>query len=220
MPSGPQTLEKFGRETRRGFRVWADRESSVCKVRTEGRENAEWLRSYLCSNLPGLKVTEPLQIDDTPLYRFDVTWTDQAPPWRIQKVLIECPKITLMRVFPVRIAEKPHYVVQAYNLAAWIEDQGDETWWRVDGDPLLMGRLESPCPPEEIAEELRRINRPLLVSDPGEAGAGEEVISQELSRLVDSEELGVPALYLSWRDGSTDWLLIQDEPADVPTDIV
>jgi len=33
-----------------------------------------------------------------------------------------------------------------------------------------------------------------------------------LSRLVDSNEFGVRALYLSWQGGLTDWLLIEDEP--------
>jgi hypothetical protein len=114
----------------------------------------------------------------------------------------------------LRIADGPYYLVQARNLAAWIEDQGEEIWWRVDGDPLLMGRLMFPCPPDELAEELRKINRPLLVSDPNGAGHGEEVLPDELSRLVEREELGVPVLYLSWQGDSNDWLLIEDEPLD------
>ena len=118
----------------------------------------------------------------------------------------------------VRIAESPHYLVQAFNLASWIEDQGDETWWRVDGDPLLMSRVAFPCPADELASELRRIDKPLLVADPNDAGTGEELVPDELSRLVESEEFGVPALYLSWRDGSTDWLLIEDEPMSDSTD--
>jgi hypothetical protein len=91
----------------------------------------------------------------------------------------------------MRIVDGPHYLVQAGHLASWIEAQGEEIWWRVDGDPLLMSRLMFPCPPDELAGELRKINRPLLVSDPNEAGHGEEVAHGDLSRLLEREELGV-----------------------------
>ena len=44
----------------------------------------------------------------------------------------------------MRIADSPHYLVQAGQLASWIEAQGEGTWWRVDGDPLLMSRTDVP----------------------------------------------------------------------------
>ncbi len=205
----------LGIRLRAKFKVWADSDGSVCNIRVEGLENAKWLVSHLSEKLPGLAITEPSRIEDSSVVQFDVSATGQAPLWKIQKALIECPATTLMRLFSVRIADRPHYLVQAYNLATWIEDQGEEIWWRVDGDNLLMSMLQFPCPADELAGKLREINRPLLVSDPNEAGKGEEVISEELSslsRLVDSNEFGVRALYLSWQGGLTDWLLIEDEP--------
>ena len=57
----------------------------------------------------------------------------------------------------------PHYEVAAGELAAWLEQQGEDRWWTVDGDPLLTGRLAFPCPADELAPELRKIGRPLLV---------------------------------------------------------
>ncbi len=194
------------------FKVWADSDGSVCRIRVEGVENAKWLLSYLSEKLPGPAFTEPSRIEDSSVVQFDVSATGQAPLWKIQKALIECPNITLMRLFSVRIADRPHYLVQAYNLATWIEGQGEETWWRVDGDNWLMSILQFPCPPDELAGKLREINQPLLVSDPNEAGRGEEVISEDLSSLVDPNEFGVRTLYLSWQGGLTDWLLIEDEP--------
>lgn len=110
------------------------------------------------------------------------------------------------------IADGPHYLVQADRLASWIEDQGEEIWWSVEGDPLLNSRVMFPCPPDELAQQLRKINRPLLVSDPNGAGHGEEVVPDDLPRLLEREELGVPVLYLSWQGDSNDWLLIEDEP--------
>jgi hypothetical protein len=118
----------------------------------------------------------------------------------------------------LRIAEGPHYLVQADHLARWVEDQGEEIWWSVDGDPLLMSRQRFPCPPARLARLLRKINKPLLVSDPNGAGHGEEIGPGDLSRLLEREELGVPVLYLSWQGDSNDWLLIEDEPHDELSD--
>ena len=118
----------------------------------------------------------------------------------------------------MRIADGAHYLVQAYNLASWVEDQGEDIWWSVDGDPLLNSRVMFPCPPDELAQELRKVNRPLLVSDPNGAGHGEEVVPDDLSRLLEREELGVPVLYMSWQGDSNDWLLIEDEPLGEPSD--
>jgi hypothetical protein len=120
----------------------------------------------------------------------------------------------------LRIAAGPHYLVQADQLALWVEAQGEETWWSVDGDPLLMSRVRFPCPPEELTEELRKINRPLLVSDPNGAGHGEEVAPDDLSRLLEREDLGVPVLYMSWQGDSNDWLLIEDGLIDESSDVL
>lgn len=131
--------------------------------------------------------------------------------WRRVRQLAGVPE-SRKQGLTARVGQRPHYLIQSSNLAAWIMDQGEETWWCVDGDPLLMGRLEFPCPPEELAKELQKINRPLLVSDPDAVGDGAEVTPEDLSRLVETEELGVPCLFLSWQDGSVDWLLIKDQP--------
>ena len=54
----------------------------------------------------------------------------------------------------------PHYQLPTDALATWIEEQGTATWWSVDGDPLLMERLDLPCPGDELASELRKIGKP------------------------------------------------------------
>src|SRR3954468_24859301 len=61
------------------------------------------------------------------------------------------------------ILNGPHYEIPSPELAIWLEQQGEDRWWNVDGDPLLTGRLTFPCPADELAAELRRIGRPLLV---------------------------------------------------------
>lgn len=198
------------------IRAFADRNDSLCTIRAGTAENAEWLRSFLKDKLPELQVSTVTSLPEAHQHQFTVSCTPKIPVWKLQDALIECPKTRWVRMFSTRVSEKPHYLVQAYNLAAWITDQGEDKWWGVDGDPLLMSRLSFPCPPEELATELQRINRPLLVSDPDRVGEGAELTPEEISRLVETEELGVPCLNLSWQDSSVDWLLIEedDEPLE------
>ena len=61
------------------------------------------------------------------------------------------------------IRDEPFYTLPAGELAAWIEQQGGDTWWNVDGDSILTGKLSLPSPGDELAEEIRRINRLLLL---------------------------------------------------------
>lgn len=120
----------------------------------------------------------------------------------------------------------PHYEVPAAELAAWLQDQGEDRWWYVDGDPLLTGRMTFPCPGGSLAAELRRIDRPLLVrAREGAPGANGQVIGKDrLNDLV--EHFVEPAngsagaewrrgsgdrlLYLCWKGGFRDWLLVED----------
>src|SRR5262245_61481414 len=84
------------------------------------------------------------------------------------------------------LLDEPHYKVPSSELAGWLEGQGVDRWWNVDGDPLLTGRLSFPCPADELATELRRINRTLLVQDRRQAplGGGQTLAARELDALV------------------------------------
>ena len=123
------------------------------------------------------------------------------------------------------LRSEPHYKISSSELAAWLEGQGTDRWWTVDGDPLLTGRLSLPCPADELAAELQRINRTLLVQDPRKppSGRGEQIAAQDLDELV--TRLGdnlqtnetMPAwandrlLCLCWEDRGDEWLLLEDE---------
>lgn len=120
----------------------------------------------------------------------------------------------------------PHYEIPSSELARWLEEQGNERWWNVDGDPLLTGRMMFPCPAEQLARELRKINRPLLVQAKKEAmvARGQPITKDKLNDLVDhfaenlevSDEAEMPRwsadrlLYLCWNDTSYEWLLTED----------
>src|SRR6266436_4878939 len=80
----------------------------------------------------------------------------------------------------------PHYELASSELAMWLENQGAKSWWSVDGDPLLTGRLSFPCPAEELAAELRDIGRTLLVqAQPGD--------SEAKGQSIDSTKFGAVA---------------------------
>jgi hypothetical protein len=121
----------------------------------------------------------------------------------------------------------PHYEVPAGELAAWLEGQGRERWWNVDGDPLLTGRLTFPCPADRLAAELKKINRPLLVqAKKDDIGAKGQIINaakigETVSLLAENvRSEGVPPpwandrfLYLCWKGSLHEWLIEEDSEA-------
>jgi hypothetical protein len=123
------------------------------------------------------------------------------------------------------LRDEPHYKIASSELAAWLEGQGTDRWWSVDGDPLLTGRLSFPCPADELAAELWRINRALLVQDRREPplGRGEPIFAHDLdglvTRLGDNVQTNGTApswakdrlFALCWEDRGDEWLLVEDE---------
>jgi hypothetical protein len=121
------------------------------------------------------------------------------------------------------ILQRKHYELPSTELARWLEAQGG--WWNVDGDPLLTGRLPFPCPADELAHELRRLNRPLLVqaihSEFAPEGRG-RLTAEQLGKVAVrysgslsgpgplSEFVNDRQLYLCWKGSQHEWLLIED----------
>lgn len=129
------------------------------------------------------------------------------------------------------IASGPHYEVPSVELAGWLEQQGADRWWNVDGDPLLTGRIIFPCPAYKLARELKKIARPLLVQarkcDPEAKGQeiGRGTLDAAAGRLSESIRLigggEMPlwsddrVLYLCWKGSSYEWLLEEDSETTV-----
>ena len=123
------------------------------------------------------------------------------------------------------LRNEPPFTLPSEALADWLERQGADRWWSVDGDPLLTGRLSFPCPADELACELRRIHRTLRVHDLRDppVGHGELNAPAVLDALVtrlggngDADgrtEAGENdrLLVLSWDDRGDVWLLVEDE---------
>ena len=126
---------------------------------------------------------------------------------------------------PDDIRGESHYEISSTELAAWLERQGD-AWWSVDGDPLLTGLLAFPSPGEELAEVLRRLDRPLLVQDrrAEPKGKGERIDSTRLDELATILGNNVhmtnggakPAwthnrlFFFSWKGSQREWMLVED----------
>jgi hypothetical protein len=122
------------------------------------------------------------------------------------------------------LRDESHYRIASPELAAWLESQGTDRWWSVDRDPLLTGRVSFPCPADELAAELRRINRTLLVQDRRQppSGRGEQIVARDLDALATRwgdivGTNGTPSpwasnrlFFLCWEDRGEEWLLLED----------
>ena len=122
------------------------------------------------------------------------------------------------------ILDEPHYEIPAAELAAWIEEHGAETYWGVDGDYRLSGRMFLPVPGDEFAADLRRINLPLLVLDPQKNPEvrGQVIGRNDLDALVRREGDGITFpeerpiwaddryFEMRWKDKDWDFILSED----------
>lgn len=78
------------------------------------------------------------------------------------------------------IRTKPHYEIHSTEVADWIEQQPKHHWWRVRSEPLMVDRKSYPCPPDDMARELRLVNRPLLIlARPEDLDAKGQVITKD-----------------------------------------
>ena len=118
----------------------------------------------------------------------------------------------------------PHYELPSIELAKWVEAQGLDCWWNVEGDPLLTGLLSFPCLGVELAAELRRLDRPLLVQTKSPDAKGERIDATRIEGLVSrlreaftmrpgSQEpiwANDRVLDLCWKSSPVSWLLVED----------
>lgn len=108
-----------------------------------------------------------------------------------------------------------HYLLDPKDLAQWLDAQ-EGTWWAVDGDPLLTSRMSFPCPADELADRLRRIDRPLeLFHSEAPAPPPEPRIGgADLDRLADTDNNPQERTFLlRWQGDEEAWLLGEDKVA-------
>jgi len=113
------------------------------------------------------------------------------------------------------IRQRAHYRLTTSELAQWLDQQGDDCWWSIDGDPLLTGLVSLPCPSGELAEALRQIRIPLLLQDKdnNSQAAGQSVLAEDLDRLAVTDNQGNRSFLLGWAHAPASdlgWLLVED----------
>jgi hypothetical protein len=108
-------------------------------------------------------------------------------------------------------------VLPLHELVKWLHDQPN-TWWSVDGDPLLSGRISFPCPADELADELQRIGKDLVLILPDETvtppGAAMPKILDQVSRSPADFD-GDRLLAFGWANAreALPWFLLEDTRA-------
>lgn len=105
---------------------------------------------------------------------------------------------------------EPLHEVDTAALAAWLEAQGDETWWNIDGDLELTELLSLPSPATELAGILRKLPRKRLrvlgdASKHPKVKPGPDVFDS-----LAEDEGGARVLYLTWDDPDAVWVLAED----------
>ncbi len=122
--------------------------------------------------------------------------------------------------------KKQVYQLVAAELATWIEQAGDGSWWSVDGDPLLTSIQSVPCPSAQLAESIRNVGKELLVATDDAALDGmispsEAVKASDLDRLAaveksvgdNASEYSNRKLTLKWKDQKYPdaWYIVEDK---------
>lgn len=117
-----------------------------------------------------------------------------------------------MRQSTPSIRDLPHYRLASSELAKWLDLQDAESWWSVDGDPLLMDRLNFPCRGAELADLFRRIDKPLLLLDARtQPQARGETINAESIDAVADQSQDERILQFYWEsEPEGGWLLCED----------
>lgn len=109
--------------------------------------------------------------------------------------------------------EIPFAVIRSEELAKWL-DGHPEIWWTVDGDPLLTGEVDFPCPASELSAALRTHKKRLLVLAPGSAHHGETITGDQLDSLSQRDNrYNERSFLLRWEGTNQPWLLSEDAPS-------
>ncbi len=106
-----------------------------------------------------------------------------------------------------------HVVISSQVLAKWLDSQPG-SWWTVDGDPLLTSEIDFPCPNDELAEALRKLNKDIVVFTKASVRGNlkKELRPGDLDGLADTENPRMEKNILaSWQRSDVQWLLTEDK---------
>ncbi|HEY8749766.1 MAG TPA: hypothetical protein VIM11_17415 [Tepidisphaeraceae bacterium] len=114
------------------------------------------------------------------------------------------------------IKDIPFAVIEPLEVARWLDAQPD-TWWSVDGDPMLTAEIDFPCPAQELSSALRNhAGKRLLVLAPGSEHYGEPIVREQLDGLSQrGRRHNERGFLLRWMDQDEPWLLTEDTASSV-----
>lgn len=96
--------------------------------------------------------------------------------------------------------------IHSSELAKWLDAQGDHCWWSVDNEDCLMSILSFPCVSSELAAELRKIDRSIVIDRPGDL-----LNYDNVGELFTVDGKGNRFAALKWDgDEYKHWLLTED----------
>jgi hypothetical protein len=105
-----------------------------------------------------------------------------------------------------------HYDIDVGELAAWLEAQGRDRLWAIDGEHDIAGEISVPCTAEDLAQALRRHAGTVRVyASPENEPAGP--LNRQNLESVAEHDGDARAFRLAWTDGESagdSWDLVED----------
>ena len=110
---------------------------------------------------------------------------------------------------------KHQFIISSQELARWLDSQPG-TWWFIDGDDSLIGKVHFPCPNDELADAMRQLGKNLVISTDHAVGIedGRQISGHELPLLADTQNRYQNRdFFASWEGSDDVWILSEDKVA-------
>jgi hypothetical protein len=110
---------------------------------------------------------------------------------------------------------KHQFVISTREVADWLDSQPG-TWWFIDGDFSLLGKVHFPCPNDELAGVLRQVDKNLIIATDKtvEIADGQRISRHELPLLADTQNRYQSRdFFASWEGDDNVWILSEDTVA-------
>jgi hypothetical protein len=105
------------------------------------------------------------------------------------------------------------FVISSREVANWLDSQPG-TWWVIDGDFSLIGKVDFPCPNDELAEALRELDKNIIIytNKTVDLQEGRQISARELPLLADTQNRYQNRDYFaSWEGSDNEWILTEDK---------
>jgi len=101
--------------------------------------------------------------------------------------------------------------ITSQELARWLEEQSG-SWWSVDGDPLLTSEVDFPCPNDELAGALSKLDKEIIVfaKTRKNKDRAKQFHAVDIDELADTKNPRKEKNILAaWKGSDVKWLLTE-----------